>query len=102
MQTKPHPQSHQGTQALDPLETSHESFLDVLDHFQNLLRGIHFEGKVRLGENLKQMSAVITFFKKDIYRHFKREEEILFPFLKSHIPKLEIATLLLAAEHQDP
>ncbi|MBI4971035.1 MAG: hemerythrin domain-containing protein [Candidatus Omnitrophica bacterium] len=83
------------------LEKSHDETFQRTDQFRDLLINLRYEGKLSLGKNLKQAEDVLKFFSQEHAGHMQFEEEILFPYLKSHVPKLEPVIYLLHAEHLD-
>lgn len=83
------------------LENAHTDTLQKIDRLQDILTNLRFEGKVRLGKNLKEAGRVLDFFDKELMPHLNLEEKILFPFVETHLPKLESVIHLLQAEHED-
>lgn len=69
--------------------------------FQNLLVNLRYEGKPRLGNNIRQTAQILGFLKHDVVRRFRFEEKEIYPFLARHIPKLEPALRMLEAEHRE-
>lgn len=78
-----------------------EGTLHKLDELQELLLHLRYEGKHLLGKNLKRGEEVSSFFEGELSRHMALEEEVLFPFLKNHLPRLEPLILLLTSEHEE-
>lgn len=68
--------------------------VEVLQHLQ-------YEGKASLGKNLREARDIVQYFDHEVMEHMQKEEEILFPFLASHLPKLEPLISLLRSEHAD-
>ena len=62
---------------------------------------LQYEGKISLGKNLREAGEILRFFKQEIEEHMVEEEKILFPFLKTHLPRLDPLMLYLSSEHQD-
>lgn len=83
------------------LEYHDRSILSRVDDFQNALERLTFEGKVSVGKNLSQIEHAVVFFKRDLERHMALEDKRLFPYLATHIPKLEPVLNVLQAEHED-
>ncbi len=73
--------------------------LKATNCFQARLINLHFEGKARLGSNLRQTRQVLDSLKKEVACQVRFEKTKLFPFLVRHIPKLEPAISFLKAEH---
>ncbi len=86
---------------LKPLREDHEAALDLIEGFDGALVGLQFEGKTSLGRHLKQIRTIIDFFLKRFTKHTKLEEQIIFPYLASHIPKLNSVLQLLCSEHEE-
>lgn len=83
------------------LEGAHTEVSDEIKRLEEAVHNLQFEGKASLGRNLKQIRAALTFFSSSLVKHIELEEKVLFPFLGSHIPKLESVIHLLIAEHED-
>lgn len=82
-------------------KAEHQSALENTRQLENLLTNLRYEGKPALGRNLKEIRAVLNFFNQDLMSHISVEEGVLFPFVGTHVPKLEPALHLLQAEHED-
>lgn len=89
------------TNIADLLEDEHEQTLEKTDLLQEILTNFRYEGRLSFGKNLKAARGVLRFFKKEVVEHIDLEERVLFPFLKTHFPKLDTAVHLLRAEHED-
>ena len=85
----------------ESLKRDHEKILREGERLEELLLRLRYEGKVWLGKNMKGIQSVIEFFKGPCLSHLAFEEETLFPFLVTHIPKLEPLICLLQGEHED-
>ena len=72
-----------------------------LDQFYEVLRKLRYEGKPALGKNIAKTIELVDHFKRELHGHMRDEEKILFPFLKTHIPRLEPMVYLLLSEHED-
>ncbi len=83
------------------LEKDHKKTFQNLDLFYEVLRKLRFEGKQNLGKNLKEIRRLVVYFKRELNGHMKKEERTLFPFLQTHIPRLESMVYLLLSEHED-
>ena len=83
------------------LEEDHQMTLDTLENLDMALLGLQFEGKSSRGKNLKQLRSILGFFQGRLMKHMEREEQVIFPFLESHVPKLASVIHLLEAEHED-
>ena len=83
------------------LEEGHDETLKETDRLHAVLTRLRYEGKPSLGKNLKEAREVQSFFEDEVVHHVRFEEEAVFPFLKTHVPRLEPMIWLLQAEHQD-
>lgn len=83
------------------LEENHSHIFHETDRFRDILTSLRYEGRPSLGRNLKNIREVLKFFNQELVPHVRLEEEVLFPFLEVHIPKLESVIHLLQAEHED-
>lgn len=78
-----------------------KEMLEKVDDFQSAVERLNVEGKLSLGRNLNRIAQTVVFFKKDLDRHMAFEDRRLFPYLVTHIPRLEPVLTLLSAEHKD-
>ena len=69
------------------LEESHEEAFQKTDKFYGILINLRYEGKPSLGKNLREAAGVLKFFHGEHMRHTELEEHVLFPFVKTHVPK---------------
>ncbi len=82
-------------------EARHDEIARRANRFQEVLTNLNYEGKPRLGKNLKEARALLNGLKKSLSAQFAVEEKAIFPFLGKHIPKLNCALDLLQAEHEE-
>ena len=75
--------------------------LERAERLQEILRNLRYEGKASLGRNLREAEEVRGFFNEELNHYVRFEEEVVFPFLKTHLPRLEPMIWFLQAEHQD-
>ena len=83
------------------LDHGHAQTFEKTDELREILTRLCHEGRVSLGKNLKEAREVLKFFKKELVDHVEKEEEAVFPFLETHLPKLQSAISLLRSEHED-
>ena len=83
------------------LENGHSDTLKQATHIQELLTKLRYEGRASFGRNVKEIRHAFIFFNLELSHHIQIEEDVIFPFLKIHIPKLESVIHLLEAEHAD-
>ncbi len=72
-----------------------------LENLSVALRHLGFQGKSVRGRNLKAASEALDVFEAGFLDHMRREELYLFPYLETHLPKIEPLVALLLAEHED-
>lgn len=77
----------------------HAEILQCADHFQSLLTNLCYEGKPRLGYNIRQTKQILTFLKRNVVREFQFEETKLFPFFLRQMPILETLVHFLETDH---
>ncbi len=85
----------------DSLEQKKDIALVKADNFYQALSNLQYEGKVSLGRNLKEIEQSMKFFKSELSEHIKLDEEVLFPFLMTRVPKLDPMLRFLSAEHNE-
>lgn len=83
------------------LEHEHGQALEKADALSETLTRFKYEGKASFGRNLKEARDTAEYFEKRLLKHIKFEEDTIFPFLKTHIPKLEPVIHYLLEEHSD-
>ena len=83
------------------LEKDHKKTFRNLNRFYEVLKNLRFEGKQNLGKNVSEIREFVAYFKREIETHMKEEEKFLFPFLRTHVPRLEPMIWLLLSEHED-
>lgn len=72
---------------------------ELLQSASEMLIGLRYEGKLTFGKNIKKIAVILTLLNREFRKHSRFEEKILFPFVKSHLPKLESVVCFLKAEH---
>lgn len=83
------------------LGEDHIETLAKAGHLQKILLHLQYEGKAARGKNLKQIDAVLRFFKHEVNGHMREEEKVIFPYLRRHVPRLEPLLSLLVSEHRE-
>src|SRR3989338_4066747 len=93
----------QGSQkkVLDTFEVSHVEILKKSQQLEDVLTRLRYEGRMSFGRNVKELGALLHFLNEDLKNHVTQEERVLFPYVESHIPKLEPVINLLRSEHQE-
>lgn len=92
---------HKNHGVFDHLESEHQRNLKILTQFSEVLKRLRFEGRAQCPKNLRRLRRLMLFFKDKSVRHMRYEEKTLFPFLESHIPRLQPLIRLLLSEHED-
>ncbi len=78
---------------------NHRQTMETLDRLQDVLTRLRYEGRHLLGRNLKSVEEILDFFNGELNWRIYIEDEVIFPFLKAHLPKLESLVCFFAAEH---
>ena len=77
------------------------NYLERLNHLQDILVNLRYEGKHHIGKNLKCVGGVLKFFNGELMEHVELEEQTVFPFIRKYIPRLEPFILLLSSQHEE-
>lgn len=102
VQVRKKPEKSQTSKAVVRLlERGHTDTLQKTSQLEKALLNLRFEGKPSLGKNLRQAEEVLEFLRNQLMRHIRLEEKVIFPFLVTHIPKLESVIHLLQGEHDE-
>jgi len=83
------------------LEKSHAGIVQNMGDLNRALTALRFEGKTSFGKNLRRSRSALSAVLTGLAEEMKFEEDILFPYLGSHLPKLQFMTDLLTMEHED-
>lgn len=86
---------------LSHLEKEHTKALKHAENLSGIMTRFHYEGKASFGKNMKMAQDVGDYFSAFVLKHMEFEEKSLFPYLESHIPRLEPVIQLLVNEHDD-
>lgn len=79
----------------------HQDVLQKLDDLNDSISNLQFEGKVFFGKNTKAIEKTVQFLKKKLLRHIELDEEVIFPYVQMHIPKLYPMLCFLKAERNE-
>lgn len=82
------------------LHFNHEETVKKTGQLIQDLNHIHYEGRASFQKNLRRIRDAMHFFDGEIMHHLELEEETLFPYLETHVPKLYSAIRFLQAEHE--
>lgn len=83
------------------LRRSDVETLQMAYTLQKIVTHLNYEGKPSWGKNLREGGKILHSLKRHLSCHLNEEERIVFPFLKTHIPKLEPLIAILHSEHED-
>ncbi len=83
------------------IEKYHFEALQKADQFYELLSNLRYEGKAAFGRNTHGIQEVLKFFRNELLVHISVDEDIVFAFAETHIPRLKLITGLLRAEHAE-
>lgn len=86
---------------VDFLEIDHNEILEKIDRLKEVMVNLRFEGKVSYGKNLKNVEDLLAALNAKFRKRFKLMEEILYPFIENHIPKLDPILRILKAENNE-
>lgn len=75
---------------------------DVLtqcNEFYQALNNLQYEGRISRTRNMQEIKKAIDMFHQRINPYIRIKETVLFPYLSTHVPKLEPILRFLSAEH---
>lgn len=78
-----------------------EKLLAQTEDLHKALTHLRYEGKLLKEPNVKSVQILAYGLDFALERHRHIQEEIVFPFLRTHIPRHEAAISLLKAEHAE-
>lgn len=79
----------------------HQEVLQKLDDLNDSISNLQYEGKMFFGKNTKAIEKSIQFLKKKLFEHIELDEEVIFPYVQIHIPKLDPMMCFLRAERNE-
>lgn len=83
------------------LEKNRASTIRILNGMSDVLIGFRNETKSSFDRNIQKTKSILRLLRAELLKHYQFEEKILFPFAKSHLPKLEPMIHFLEAEHRN-
>ncbi len=86
---------------LASLEKEKSIVLARLDFLHESIQNLHYEGKMSLQKNVRNIEESIKCLKEILSNHIKRDDEIIFPFAVKHIPILDPMINFLKAERSE-
>ncbi|MDO8580868.1 MAG: hypothetical protein Q7S13_05245 [Candidatus Omnitrophota bacterium] len=75
--------------------------LSKLQQLESALTGLQYEGKVFSSNHIKTIGEIVRFLRQKYQEHTRLDENVIFPFLTKHIPKLSPILQFLKMESQD-
>src|SRR3989344_521546 len=89
------------TEATMSLNQAYDEVLENVGYLEEALIGLRYEGKALRGKNLKKVHDVLEFLDVKLAPFVILEEEIIFPFIEAHIPRMNSLVCLLKAQHKE-
>ena len=83
------------------LDQKHRIALTKTQELYEALNNLHYEGKVSFGRNIKEIEKAVRFFRNELSPHIRADEEVVFPYLSVHVPRLDPMLRFLSAEHNE-
>ena len=83
------------------LEKEEEDVLKDAEHLKQALCKLRFEGRQHHKKNLSKASSALVILKERLFSHMEDEENHLFPFLVTRLPRFESARHLFLSEHRE-
>ena len=80
---------------------NHVALTSEVDNLHSTLHVFCHEGKAQFGKNLKRADEAIRRLQRHLTTVMAYEEKCLFPFINTHIPRLQPLIYLLRSEHED-
>jgi len=78
-----------------------EAILKKLDAFGMSLVKLRYEGQSAQNENFRELKNLFDGFSEELCGHLSREEEVVFPFCLSHVPRHQQIINLLRSEYMN-
>lgn len=77
----------------------HERLGQAIELLDRCVFHLRFEGKQRTKDNIDRIRDHVNYLHDDMNRRMRYEEEVLFPFLSMHIPRIQPLFDLLRNDH---
>ena len=94
-------QKHAFEDAIKEVQSQDEEFLVKTEELERAWSYLVFEGKSSWVRNLKRLDGIRAYLSTDFIAHMKIEEEIIFPFINAHVPRMKYPILALCSDHDD-
>lgn len=82
------------------LERNHKGVIQKIAQLNRVLTDLRYEGKSSYGKNLKRAEILLGSLNEDLSWDMEFEEEMLFPYLETRVPRLEFMIHVLHEEHE--
>ena len=82
------------------IEPSHQGLIQKMSQINRTLSDLRFEGKASEGKNLRRAEILLETFANELTADMEYEEKLLFPYLETHLPKIEFMIHVLQEEHE--
>lgn len=86
---------------LKSFENEKRIVLEKLDFLHESIQNLHYEGKISLQKNVKNIEKTVQYLKELLMEHMKLDEEVIFPFASKQIPILDPMINFLKAERNE-
>lgn len=83
------------------LRRSHRGVVHRAAELNQALMNLRYEGKPMFGKNLRRIQTLFGALAQELSKDMAFEEQELFPFLETHVPKLKFMINILEEEHHD-
>ena len=75
--------------------------LRKLDFLQESIQNLQYEGKASFQKNMRNIGQTVDYLKALFLRHMDLDDEVIFPFARAHVPRLEVMITFLNAERHE-
>lgn len=82
------------------IRKDHEQLGQAIELLDRCVFHLRFEGKQHTKDNINRIRDHVNYLHEDMNRRVRYEEEVLFPFLTMHIPRIKPLFNLLHTDHQ--
>lgn len=82
-------------------DVEEKKILTLVEDLHKALTHLRYEGKLLREQNVKSVQILAYGLDLELEKHRRLQEEVVFPFLQTHIPRHEAAISLLKAEHME-
>ena len=85
-------------QAMELLQTN---ILTKINELFEALNNLRYVGKVGLKRNMRIISRLNDCFRSELLPHFQADEQVVLPYVETHLPKYSPLLSFLTAEHKE-